>query len=106
MKQISKFIVKKVLSNQSDKIEILAEIDSVQTWFVVKLDTASENLLTNLPKDLEFLLRANEVSLSKNLMSFLQKIVEKQSSKLPFILYSRKNRTKSATLSSNRLKAA
>ena len=106
MRQISKFIVKKVISNQSDLIELLVEVDSVQTRFTVKVDTADKNLLADLPNELEFLLRANEVLLSKNLMNFLHKVVEKQSLELTFILYSRKIRTKSAALSSNRLKAA
>lgn len=105
MKQINEFIVKNV-TVQNNKIGLSAEIDSVQRRFTVKFDETDEFMLAELPKELEFLLRANEVSLSKNLMKFLKKTFENKFVKMPFVLYSKKSKAKTLRLSKEELKAA
>lgn len=105
MKQISEFIVKNVIV-ENDRIDLLAEIDSVQSRFIVKIDNTDETMLAELPKELEFLLRANEVSLSKNLLKFLKKTFENKSAKIPFVLYLKKSQAKPLRLSKEELQAA
>jgi hypothetical protein len=105
MKQINEFIVKKVILTQTNEIDLFAEIDSVPQTFNVKFEVIDGAYLFNFPPELEFLLRANEVLLSKSLIGFLSQTQEIQSN-IPAILYSRKLRKRTAASNSNRLKAA
>ncbi len=88
MKKISEFIINKVKRQEKDIIELSAKVDSEPQYFVIKIDKSSGGLLAEFSKDLEFLLRANDVLLSKNLMKFLQRVMENEPLNLPVNLFS------------------
>ena len=87
MKKISEFVINKVKRQETDIIELSTEIDSESQHFVIKIDKSSGGVLAEFSKDLEFLLRANDVSLSKNLMKFLQRVMENEQLNLPVNLF-------------------
>lgn len=89
MKKISEFIINKVKHQEQDIIELFTEIDSTPQCFVIKIDKSGGGILAEFSKELEFLLRANDVSLSKNLMRFLQRVLENERLDLPFNLFSK-----------------
>lgn len=89
MKQISEFIINKVERQEKDVIELFTKVDTESQCFVIKIDTSSGGMLAEFSKDLEFLLRANDVSLSKNLMKFLQRVLENEQLDLPVNLSSK-----------------
>jgi hypothetical protein len=105
MKQINEFIVKKATPLKSSEIDLFAEVDSVPQQFNVKFEVIDKAFLFEFPKELEFLLRANDVLLSKRLIEFLSKTLE-TSSNTPFVLYSQKSQKRTALSNSNKLKAA
>lgn len=88
MKQISEFIINKVTRRDEDIIELSANIDSQPQYFEVKIDKSNDGMLAEFSKDLEFLLRANDVSLSRNLIKFLKRIMKNEQLDLPVILFS------------------
>jgi len=88
MKKISEFIINKVKRQEKDIIELFTKVDSESQYFVIKIDKSSGGLLAEFSKDLEFLLRANNVLLSKNLMKFLQRVMENEPLELPVNLFS------------------
>jgi hypothetical protein len=104
MKQIKEFIVKKVTSVQPNKIDLIVEVDSVLKQFNIKFEAIDGEFLFDFPKELEFLIRANEVVLSKRLVVFLNKSIETQTN-TPVVLYSQEVR-KTTISKSNHLKAA
>lgn len=73
MKRISEFIINKV-SREENVIELVADVDDEVRCFVIKLNKSNENMLAEFSKNLEFLLRSNDVGLSKNLLKFLKKL--------------------------------
>lgn len=87
MKKISEFIINKVTREQNI-IELFTKIDSESQYFLIKINKSGGNILAEFSKDLEFLLRANDVSLSKNLMKFLQRVMENEQLDLPLNLFS------------------
>ena len=87
MKKISEFIINKVKRPETDTIELFTKVDSESQYFVIKIDKSSGGLLTKFSKDLEFLLRANDVLLSRNLMKFLQRVMENEQLNLPINLF-------------------
>ena len=89
MKKISEFVINKVKWQETDIIELSVEVDSASQHFVIKIDKSSGGVLAEFPKDLEFLLRANDVSLSKNLMSFLRRVLRNEQLNLPVSLFSK-----------------
>jgi hypothetical protein len=105
MKQINEFIIKKVTSTQTNEIDLFVEIDSAPKTFNVKFEVIDGAFLFDFPNELEFLLRANEVLLSKRLIDFLSKNREIQLN-TPVVLYSQKTRKRTVVSNSNRLKAA
>lgn len=88
MKKISEFIINKVKRQEKDIIELFTKVDTESQYFVIKIDTSSGGMLAEFSKDLEFLLRANDVSLSKNLLKFLQRVMEDEQLDLPVNLFS------------------
>ncbi len=87
MKQISEFIINKVKRPEKDTIELFTNVDSQSQYFVIKIDKSG--MLTEFSNDLEFLLRANDVLLSKNLMNFLKRVMENERLDLPVSLFSK-----------------
>lgn len=90
MKRISSFIVKEVRKPEVCKIELSAKVDSESKEFELQIDETNKYLLSEMSRDLEFLLRANDVVLSKNLMKLLKDIIDEKEINLPFIVYSEK----------------
>lgn len=88
MKQISEFIINKVIRHNENIIELFTSIDAESQQFEIKIENSGGDTLTEFSKDLEFLLRANDVSLSKNLMKFLKGFLEDKQSNLPVSLFS------------------
>lgn len=89
MKQINNFIIEEVRKSEKNTIELSAKVDSEIKDFKIKIDDLNKFLLTEIPRDLEFLLRANDVLLSKNLMKFLKQIIEDKPIDMPVILFSK-----------------
>lgn len=89
MKRIDNFTIEKVEQTSDDRIKIYAEVDSEKQIYEIEIDNSSNlGFLTMPPRDLEFLFRANDVALSKNLIRFLKNFVEEKEINLPFNVYS------------------
>lgn len=88
MKKINSFIVNEVRKSEVCKIELSAEVDSESKEFELQIDDTNKYLLSEMSRDLEFLLRANDVSLSKNLLRFLKDVIDDKEFTLPFKVYS------------------
>lgn len=88
MKRINNFTVEKIKKLSENLIKIYAEVDFEKQTYEIEFEDSSIGFLTMPPRDLEFLFRANEVSLSKNLLRFLKNFVEKKEVNLPFNVYS------------------
>ena len=78
----------KVKQQEKDIIELFTKVDSESRYFVIKIDKSSGGMLAEFSKDLEVLLRANDVLLSKNLMTFLNRVIENEQLDLPINLFS------------------
>ncbi len=88
MKKINSFIIEKIKRSEENTIELSAKVDSEFKDFIVQFDNSKFFSLTEMSRELEFLFRANDVALSKNLISFLKNFVEKKEVNLPFSVYS------------------
>lgn len=89
MKKIDSFTVEKVEQISDSIIIIFAKVDSENQSYDIEINGSSKiGFLALPPKDLEFLLRANDVALSKNLIKFLKKVVENEEFHLPVNLFS------------------
>lgn len=88
MKKINNFTVEKIKKLSENLIKIYVEVDSEKQTYEIKFENSSIGFLTMPPRDLEFLFRANDVALSKNLINFLKDFVNKKEISLPFEVYS------------------
>lgn len=88
MKRISEFIINKVSRRNENIVGLFTNVDAESQHFEIKIENSGGDTLTEFSKDLEFLLRANDVSLSKNLMKFLEGFLENEQLNLPFSLFS------------------
>ncbi len=89
MKKIDEFVVNKVNFHEENTIELFTEIDSEPQRFMIEISKSSDGLLAKFSKELEFLLRANDILLNKNFMKFLKQLVEKRQLEMPFNLFSK-----------------
>lgn len=88
MKKINSFIIEKIEKSEENIIELSAKVDSELKKYKVQFDESNFFSLTEMSRELEFLLRANDVALSRNLINFLKKVVENKEFHLPVNLFS------------------
>jgi hypothetical protein len=80
----SKFIVTKIKRNSGNEIALTVKIDGVQKKF--KIDFIS-NGLVSLPTELEFILRGNDIALSKTFLQMLQNFQNEVEILTPFVVF-------------------
>lgn len=90
-----KFVVTKIRKSGTDEIILTAKIDGLQKNFKIKFAKIG---LVNLPIELEFILRGNDISLPKTFLQMLQDYKEGVEILMPFVVFeqARKNKEKIA----------
>ena len=88
MKKIHSFIIEKIEKVEENILELSAKVDSESKEFTVEFDNSEFFSLTEMSRDLEFLFRANDVALSKNLIRFLKDVTENKEINLPVVIFS------------------
>ncbi len=79
-----KFVVTKIKKSGTDEIILTAKIDGLQKNFKIKFAKLG---LVNFSVELEFILRANDISLPKTFLQMLQDYKEGVEILLPFVVF-------------------
>lgn len=85
MWKIKSFILKGIDKISDDEIILNCTIDNFNKTYKITLGEIG----VNLPSELEFILRANDISLSKNLMEIIQLYKNDRIISLPNVVFSK-----------------